>query len=56
MLRGTLFAPVFYLSLSGAIVATIFMTVAYFTKSFTAFGISASSALGFAIGQIIATT
>ncbi len=55
LLRGTIFGPVFYLAFSGAIVSTIALYIAFKTRSFTTYGLSALSAMGHAIGQIVAT-
>ncbi len=55
LLRGTIFTPVFYLAFTGAIIATLALVIAYKSKKFTPYGLSALSAMGHAIGQIVAT-
>ena len=54
LIRGTLFAPVFFMSLSGGLLSFFGMLLFSKIKIFTAVGTSATGAILHTIGQIIA--
>ncbi len=55
-LMGTFLSTSFLLSLSGGLVALVFMSVGFSTKKFSIYGISILGAAGHSIGQVIMIT
>ncbi len=56
LLQGTLFGISFYLSLTGGLIALIFMTIADRTQVFSIYGMSILGAAGHSIGQVLMVT
>ncbi len=53
LLRGTIGAPTFYLSLSGGTLAYLMMVLFYKLKSFSIISVSVMGSLGHSLGQVI---
>ncbi len=56
LLQGTLFGISFYLSLTGGLIALIFMSIADRTSLFSIYGIGILGATGHSIGQVLMVT
>lgn len=56
LMMGTLFSVSFWLSLSGGLCSLIFMSIAYYSKKFSVYGISVMGAGWHSVGQVLMIT